>query len=107
MEAGELEGGDKRGRQSAALRIVRGDAYPWLDIRTDDHGDPLAELRRLLAVARERYLMVAEALPTADNISGLLDRSPLDRAVAAAEAARRSEGRRGGKEWGTIVSSRG
>ncbi|HEY9549194.1 MAG TPA: DUF1028 domain-containing protein, partial [Kiloniellaceae bacterium] len=92
MEAGELEGGDKRGRQSAALRIVRGDAYPWLDIRTDDHGDPLAELRRLLAVARERYLLVAEALPTADNVSGLLDRSALDREVAVAEAARAAAG---------------
>src|SRR3546814_17093960 len=35
MEAGALEGGDKRGRQSAALRIVLGEAFPWLDTPPD------------------------------------------------------------------------
>src|SRR3546814_10052248 len=54
LEAGERAGGDKRGRQSAALKTVRGEAYPWLDLRCDDHADPLAELRRLYAVAQER-----------------------------------------------------
>jgi len=93
MEAGERAGGDKRGRQSAALRIVRGEAYPWLDIRSDDHGDPLAELRRLHAVAQERYLLFAETLPTAANVSGLLDRSGIDRAIAAREVERIAEGR--------------
>src|SRR3546814_11655636 len=52
LEAGERAGGDKRGRQSAALKIVRGEAYPWLDLGCDDHADPLPELRRLYAVAR-------------------------------------------------------
>jgi len=93
MEAGERAGGDKRGRQSAALKIVRGEAYPWLDLRCDDHGDPLAELRRLHAVAQERYLLFAEGMPTAANPSGLLDRSGLDRRIAAQEAARSAEGR--------------
>jgi uncharacterized Ntn-hydrolase superfamily protein len=93
MEAGELAGGDKRGRQSAALRIVRGEAYPWLDIRSDDHADPLAELRRLYAVAQERFLLVAETLPTASNVSGLLDRSGIDREIAAREAERIAAGR--------------
>jgi uncharacterized Ntn-hydrolase superfamily protein len=93
MEAGERAGGDKRGRQSAALRIVRGEAYPWLDIRSDDHGDPLAELRRLYAVAQERFLYFAELLPTSKNVAGLLDRGEIDASIAAAEAQREAEGR--------------
>ncbi|WP_417769776.1 DUF1028 domain-containing protein [Stappia sp.] len=93
MDAGEAAGGDKRGRQSAALRIVRGEAYPWIDIRADDHPDPLAELRRLLAVAGERYLHVAETLPTSDNVSGMLDRAVIDLKIAELEAEREREGR--------------
>src|SRR5512138_986756 len=86
MEAGERAGGDKRGRQSAAIKIVRGEAYPWLDIRTDDHADPQAELRRLYAVAQERFLLFAQVMPTAANVSGVLDRSAIDREIAAREA---------------------
>lgn len=93
MDAGEAAGGDRRGKQSAALKIVRGEAYPWLDIRADDHPDPLPELRRLLAVAGERYLHVAETLPTSDNVSGMLDRSPVDLKIAELEAERIREGR--------------
>jgi uncharacterized Ntn-hydrolase superfamily protein len=93
MEAGAAAGGDKRGTQSAALKIVRGEAYPWLDIRADDHPDPLAELRRLHAVAQERYLIMAETLPTADNFSGMRDRTEIDRKINAAEEARIAAGR--------------
>lgn len=93
MEAGEAAGGDKRGRQSAALRIVQGEAYPWIDLRVDDHADPLAELRRLYAVAQERFLLFAELLPTSDNPSGLLDRSEVDRRIAALEAERLAQER--------------
>ncbi len=93
MEAGEKAGGDKRGKQSAALRIVRSEAFPWLDIRTDDHADPLSELRRLHDVARERFLHVAETLPTTDNVSGMLDRSVIDRRISELEAERLASGR--------------
>lgn len=92
MEAGEAAGGDKRGRQSAALRIHRSEDYPWLDIRADDHPDPLAELRRLWDVANERYLHVAEVMPTRENFSGTTDRSGIDAAIAAEEARRRQAG---------------
>ncbi|HMA13618.1 MAG: DUF1028 domain-containing protein [Bacteroidota bacterium] len=92
MDAGERAGGDKRGRQSAAIKIVRGEAYPWLDIRTDDHADPLAELRRLYAVAQERFLLFAQVMPTAANVSGVLDRSAIDREIAAREAAQAARG---------------
>ena len=93
MEAGEAAGGDKRGRQSAALRIHRGLDYPWLDLRADDHADPLAELRRLLEVAGERFLFFADALATPENFSGLADRAALDAAIAEGEEARRRAGR--------------
>jgi uncharacterized Ntn-hydrolase superfamily protein len=93
MEAGEAAGGDKRGRQSAALRIHRGEDFPWLDLRIDDHSDPLAELRRLYDVAQERYLHIAEVMPTRANFSGLTYRTPLDAAILAEEERRKQEGR--------------
>lgn len=92
MEAGETAGGDKRGKQSAAVQVYRGEAYPWLDLRTDDHADPLKELRRLYAVAQERYLLFAEGLPTAANPSGLADRTDLDKKLQALENERRKSG---------------
>ena len=57
-DAAEAEGGDVRGRQSAALLVVDGERSdaPWehvvVDVRVDDHPDPLPELRRLVAYAR-------------------------------------------------------
>lgn len=55
LDAAEAEGGDIRGRQSAALVVVGGDAEapPWErrhDLRVEDHPDPLGELRRLVAL---------------------------------------------------------
>lgn len=93
MDAAEAAGGDKRGRQSAALRIVHDEDYPWLDIRADDHSAPLEELRRLYAVAQERYLHFAELMPTRGNIHGLLDRTEIDRKIAELEAERKRTGR--------------
>ncbi len=58
LEMAEREGGDIRGRQSAALIVVRADSTgkPWedrvFDLRVEDHADPVAELRRLLTLAR-------------------------------------------------------
>lgn len=82
MKAGEAAGGDKRGRQSAALRIHRGQDYPWIDLRADDHPDPLAELTRLLEVAGERFLLFAEGFGTRENFAGVTDRTELDRTIA-------------------------
>ena len=56
LEAAEAEGGDIRGKQSAALLVVRGERSdePWkgrrIDLRVADHPEPLAELRRLLGL---------------------------------------------------------
>ena len=93
MEAGQLAGGDRRGTQSAALVIHRTEDYPWLSLRADDHPDPLAELRRLHDVAQERFLHVADAMPTRANFSGVTDRTGIDAAIAAEEAKRKAEGR--------------
>jgi len=62
LEAGQAAGGDKRGRESAALLVA-----PFLteetkiDIRVDLHEDPVAELRRIFDVMRERYRQEAAA----------------------------------------------
>ena len=81
MEAGEAAGGDKRGKQSAALRVCSADPYPDLDIRADDHPDPLAELRRLYAVSRERFAVFRRFLPGIDSSCGVLDRTVIDAAI--------------------------
>jgi uncharacterized Ntn-hydrolase superfamily protein len=60
LDAAEAEGGDIRGKQSAALLIVAGTptGRPWedrtIDLRVENHPDPLVELRRLVAY-REAY----------------------------------------------------
>lgn len=55
LDAAEAEGGDVRGRQSAAMLVVPPDGDPWqtlFDLRVDDHPDPLAELRRIHRLQR-------------------------------------------------------
>lgn len=92
MEAGEAAGGDKRGKQAAAMKIFRGQPYADLDLRVDDHADPLREIRRLMLVADERYTIFKTAMPTTENFSGMTDRRPLDQAIATAEEERRKNG---------------
>ena len=93
LAAGEAAGGDKRGKQSAALVIYRDQDFAWLNLRVDDHADPLGELNRLYAVAKERYLHVAETMPTRDNPSGMIDRREIDERIAGLEAERLAAGR--------------
>jgi len=78
LDAGQAEGGDKRGKQSAAIKIWRTELYPMLDLRADDHPEPLQELRRLYGVAHERYLAFMEAMATRANPGGITDRSWID-----------------------------
>lgn len=84
MKAGEAQGGDKRGKQSAALLIYATEEYPALDLRVDDHIDPLAELTRLEAVSHERYVHFAKFLPTRASPAGVFDRAIVDAAIARA-----------------------
>jgi uncharacterized Ntn-hydrolase superfamily protein len=67
LEAGQAAGGDRRGRQSAALRIVRNEAYAALDLRVDEHAEPVAELRRVLEVARHQLVPFVDGMPTRDD----------------------------------------
>ena len=70
LEAGQAAGGDRRGRQSAALYVVGTDPYPYLDLRVDEHSEPVDELRRVYELAKEKLLPFVEALPTRDNPRG-------------------------------------
>lgn len=83
LEAGQRAGGDKRGKQSAAIRIWTSDEYPAIDIRVDDHAEPLIELRRLWRVAHQRYVPFQAAGPSRVLPGGVLDRTELDRACTA------------------------
>ena len=81
MEAGEQAGGDKRGKQSAGLKIASNDPYPDLDIRADDHPDPLSELRRLHQVSLERFAVFRGLLAGNDSAWGVLDRTTIDTTI--------------------------
>jgi len=83
LKAGEAAGGDKRGKQSAALLIYGEEEWPDLDLRVDDHTDPLAELERLEAVSRERWVHFAKLLPSKRDPVGVIDRAELDERIAA------------------------
>jgi uncharacterized Ntn-hydrolase superfamily protein len=86
MRAGEAAGGDKRGKQSAALLIHDKDEWAALDLRVDDHADPLAELDRLEHVSRERWVHFRKFLPTRENPAGITDRATIESGIAAASA---------------------
>jgi len=89
MRAGEAAGGDKRGRQSAALLIHGDEEWSALDLRVDDHTDPLTELERLEAVSRERWVHFRPFLPTRKNPAGITDRPTIDAGVEAGIAGRK------------------
>jgi uncharacterized Ntn-hydrolase superfamily protein len=112
LVAAESEGGDVRGRQSAALLVVSGsrDDGPWkriVDLRVDDHRAPLGELARLLAVRRAfdaldrstdhaMALRLPEALAEADNAMATApedDQIAFWRVLALAGNARLQEAR--------------
>lgn len=79
LEAGEAAGGDKRGKQSAAVRVWTTEVFPSIDIRVDDATEPLAELRRLWRIAHQRYVPFQAAGPSRALPGGVLDRPTLDR----------------------------
>jgi uncharacterized Ntn-hydrolase superfamily protein len=86
LEAGQAAGGDKRGKQSAAILIHDGEEYPLIDIRVDDHAEPLQELARLEAVSRQRYIHYRKCMPSRSNPSGVLGREEIERLIAASMA---------------------
>ena len=86
MQAGEAAGGDKRGKQSAALVIWTTEEYPAVSLRVDDHPDPLAELERLENVGRQRLFHYVKFMPSRANPGGTLDRDTIEAGIAKAVA---------------------
>ena len=81
MQAGEDAGGDKRGKQSIALRIQGPEVFPRLDLRVDDHADPIPELRRLYAVGQERFIPFSTGMPRTGRPYGILDRTVIEKII--------------------------
>ncbi|MDH6233753.1 putative Ntn-hydrolase superfamily protein [Mesorhizobium soli] len=75
LEAGQSAGGDKRGKQSAALKVYHREAFPWLDIRVDEHPDPVAELRRVFEIASRQLLPFTRGMPSRADPRGALAES--------------------------------
>lgn len=88
LEAGEAAGGDKRGKQAAALLIYTTEPYPALDLRVDDHPEPLKELRRLFDKSRERFQPFVACLPSRARPAGIVDRAEIEAAVVRFQSER-------------------
>ncbi|MDR3573998.1 MAG: DUF1028 domain-containing protein [Anaerolineaceae bacterium] len=111
LQAAQTAGGDIRGRQSACMLIVKAasSGQPWADsiinLRVEDHPEPILELRRLVKIQRAYQLMnqgderlgvgrVSEALQAYDEAAGLvpeIDELPFWQAVTLAELDRMDE----------------
>jgi uncharacterized Ntn-hydrolase superfamily protein len=86
LAAGESAGGDKRGRQSAALLVWTTEEYPAVNMRVDDHIDPICELRRLETVGRQRLFHYVKFMPTRLNPEGTLDREVIEAGIVRSVA---------------------
>lgn len=89
MAAGEAAGGDKRGKQAAALRIHGDEDYPELDIRVDDHAEPVTELQRLYQVSLERFQPFVSCLAGRHDPAGVTERAQIDARIARFQVERR------------------
>lgn len=91
LEAGDAAGGDKRGRQSASLKITGREAYAMLDLRVDEHAEPVAELRRVFGVAWHQLAPFVAGMPTREDpgrappadVTAMLLASPANRPNAS------------------------
>jgi uncharacterized Ntn-hydrolase superfamily protein len=82
LQAGESAGGDKRGKQSAALLIYTKEEYADLNLRVDDHAEPLAELRRLYEKAHERFIPYLGCSPSKARPWGIFDRARIEEEIS-------------------------
>ena len=88
LAAGEAAGGDKRGKQAAALLVYGSESYPTLDLRVDDHAEPIGELFRLYGKSLERFQPFVACLPRHDNPAGVVDRAAIEAAVERFQQSR-------------------
>jgi uncharacterized Ntn-hydrolase superfamily protein len=86
LEAGQAAGGDKRGSQSAVLKVFEDEDYALLDLRVDEHAAPVGELRRVLGIARAQLLPFVRGMPgkagprdLPQDVKAMLLKSPPDR----------------------------
>lgn len=73
LHAGQAAGGDRRGKQSAALMVITTEDFPDINLRVDDHAQPLPELSRLLALWRTQAEPGQAGRPSRANPAGLID----------------------------------
>ena len=85
MAAGQAAGGDKRGKQAAALRIHRR-GLSALDLRVDDHAEPLASSSACTDKSLERFQAFVACLPRRDDPAGITDRDEIEAAYRAVPA---------------------
>jgi uncharacterized Ntn-hydrolase superfamily protein len=85
LAAGEAAGGDKRGKQAAALLVYTTEDYPSLDIRVDDHAEPIRELERLYRKSLERYQPFVRCLPSKARPAGITDRARIEEEIARSQ----------------------
>ena len=87
LEAGDRAGGDMRGKQSAALKVVGSEVYANVDLRVDEHREPVAELRRVFTVAQVQLFPFVQGMPRRvgvprvlpDEVTRMLLRPPAER----------------------------
>lgn len=72
LEAGQAAGGDRRGKQSAAVYVAKQEEYGYVDIRVDDNPDPVRELRRIYELVKTDLLPFINDLPTRSIPAGTL-----------------------------------
>jgi uncharacterized Ntn-hydrolase superfamily protein len=87
LAAGDAAGGDKRGKQAAAVLVHTTEDYPALSLRVDDHAEPIAELERLYRVSLERFQPFLSCLATRANPVGTTDRTVIEAQIARFHAA--------------------
>ena len=78
LEAGQSAGGDKRGRQSAALLVYKTEEFPYLSLRVDEHAHPVSELRRVFEIARHQLLPFVDGMPSRLDPLGALPKAVTD-----------------------------
>lgn len=72
LEAGQAAGGDKRGKQSAHLKVFHKEEYPYFDVRVDEHRNPVAELRRIFEIVKLQFVPFIDGMPTRSDPLGSL-----------------------------------
>lgn len=83
LAAGEAAGGDRRGKQAAALRLQGDEDHAELDLRVDDHDEPVTELQRLYRKSLERFQPFIACLPGRRDAVGLTDRNQIEARIHA------------------------